>query len=242
MKKRWSMLSFSIPLVVCGGFVLYLFFPRIIGNLFPPDPQLFSNPECMLPCWQGLRVGETTAVELETFLSSDLFYDYGTSQLTNRVAYGAGRSTGLAEYSVQANTRNGHLFVVRIQRTNITLGDGVNHLGAPDHIRLNVVQNIDSPFAPRMWSVLEVYYPEQGLIFNIGDVGAEETLNGSYATVCLEEQARVLSVVITESGSIDNLILNGIYFNDVTTEMIDLYRNSLTSWTGFTCVERLILP
>ncbi|MFN8372690.1 MAG: hypothetical protein U0694_07410 [Anaerolineae bacterium] len=222
--------------VLCGGFILYLFSPRIIGNLFPPDPQFFSNPECVLPCWQGIRVGETSGTEMADLLSSDLFSYYHTQQIGTQTVYSAQRSTGPTDYGVQAYANNDDVFVVRIQGTNITLGDVINRFGLPDSIHLAVVHNIDSPFAPSIWAILQVYYPEYGLLFQVGDIGASETSAG--ARVCIEASARVQSVTITEAGSLDVLIRDGFYLGNTDEATVESYRSLLVNWTGFTCVNQ----
>jgi hypothetical protein len=193
-------------------------------------PQFFTDPTCVLPCWQNLQVSESTLDEVER-----VFGDEDFSYEMERVSYISYRAEFEDRYFADAIVLDDTLFRMHISAINITLRDMIYHLGTPDYFAIYIIENIDLPFRPAIWGAVEIYYVEQGLIFEIGNVNAQETTNG--ANVCLDENMRASSVVIVESGDIDTM-LNGLHFDEIPARDVSAYRNFLLNWQGFTCTIR----
>jgi hypothetical protein len=216
-------LSLIFVAIIFVGCVATVLLTRVWYPLFtkipPYDPQLFSNADCSLPCWQGLHVGETSTEEVEALFGAGVGQDRGR--------YTTYRCQSCIDYTIDAHVLDGHLLQLNFYDLDITLGELINQLGIPEYVDTRIMHNIDSVDRPPMWATMVIYYPQQGISFFANYV--EVTENATH--VCPHENTEIYSVRVTEPRSIDDYLAG----DELTPEQIEARRNSLHAWQDFTC-------
>jgi hypothetical protein len=126
-----------------------------------PNPQLFQPPDCIRSCWQGLRLGETNAKELEEFFASNrgIFGVYNREG-NQKLYIGIHKDN----YEISALVKDDVLSLVRFGPSiKLVFSDIVDALGFPNLVIINWPNSPD-PAANKLSA--EMYYPEAGFVFS----------------------------------------------------------------------------
>lgn len=187
-----------------------------------PDSELFNDKLCVVGCWQGMKPGETTNSEFEVFFNNLPFPIIHTGHENNTDWYSRGSSGRKDEYALEAYVTDGYLKKIRIVGPfNLTLEKVVDKLGVPENIRFTN-ESCGDMVCPDNFAVSFIY-PTKGYVF--------ETL--SQTGKCIMKDTVIYSVIILQSGRLDDLINDWVFPFTKAKDNIDI--SSFKQWQGFGC-------
>jgi hypothetical protein len=188
----------------------------------------------MTACWQGLRPGQTTSTELETFFRSSPLLSGGfhtPNYGDDFVFYIRGSFTAV--------THGDYLYSIELfQAYNLTLREIVNTLGSPNYISISYRTGSEVSF---LEGFLEMYYPDEGFVFYSGYSGGLEVnlTSNNTVDVCIGEDDVVTRIYIQEPGTIaETLNSRNLKWSIVISEeQMTNAINQLRQWSGFNCIN-----
>lgn len=165
-----------LPLFILLTFILFLLilFLGIFGGIFGGlgiDSHLFEPGSCNTPCWQGLTPGRSSSIDVSRSIDllgklgwptkKILDYDVGCKWIRLEDRYGL----GIVDFYLE----NDLLTFIQSSHPNKTnLSEIVNRLGNPQYFMAALAVGPDGTAY-----ILEVYYPKQGLSFEISPSKAD---------------------------------------------------------------------
>ena len=200
-----------------------------------PDIQLFPLGDCTAACWQGLQPGIATESDVRQVLENPPFRislidsDYNGSTLIY-AEHDAG-------YFISAVISDGKLFSLSIgaRWLRMTLGEIIAALGEPDY---ELIFSLPGSQLRYLETNSYLYYPLLGFEFHLRDSDLADTagitsteIQSGEIEVCLSEQAVVSRVVITQTGSIED-VLDYINFPSIRMTWT---ADQLGEWSGLGC-------
>lgn len=221
---------FTVAIAI-GVFIAYLQIYREAHLQPDEDMQLFADEDCISSCWQGLRPGLSSFAEVMQHLANEPFSIVGAERVSEEYALVFARQE--SHLVVNALMQDNILRLIEISSTqqNMTASDVIGSLGEPEYASYAY-----SPAGQfnKFEASMSLYYPDYGyLIVLRNSDGLTARLNDSdEIEICSSPDAPVVSVRITESGTIEELLRDtALPFGDG--------RNSIDSprrWSGFGCV------
>jgi hypothetical protein len=226
VKKTTTLIG--IILVIANASLIYLILtadpfdqPRTLDLLF------FTDENCRISCWQGLRVSQSSAMDVVRLLGNEPFEILEWTRTPDGVALIYARHE--RGWRISAGIQNDALQFLEITGSGVDMdaSDVIAVLGEPEYVSIG--------YSPSMQfdeyeAFMTLFYPQQGYVFRLqNSPGLRARLNQNREIeICGTQDAWVVSVQVTESGSIDELRTRSRYYNEPNL--------MLETWSGFGCV------
>ncbi len=237
MRRKWAVLVIGLSVLGIGVVVLAHQQPAWVWPEIAtlPDIHFFSDPKCMVACWQGLRPGETTRNETADYLRKVATADLKTSPYGYYTLYIVFYQHPVSIAAVVSPT---HLVSLELSGySNLDLDKVVKALGNPPYVRMSYGPNPDGSLA----LTVDLYYPQEGFMFSLqnGSGFSIERTTGDKVRICLRQEAVVSQAKVVAPGTIEAMAsTTELPFATPSRADLSSLMAHLTSWPGFTCISQ----
>ena len=209
-----------------------------------PSLSLFQSSDCSTGCWENLRPGQSSSQEVEAFFETNVDYNPQGFRLESStegvVTYNGTHQNG---FSLSMFVEEDTLLDIELYGPfNVTLSEIIDRLSEPVFVDLSIRHSSVGP--SRYDVVFRVFYPEEGYIFDFGQISGIEVREVSSEVVefCLGEDVLVWRAHFVQPGTIQSVLqdLRPSLFRSWTDDNLNAYADELDTGFDFGCTEVLL--